>query len=95
MFINQIDEIINNVIDSMYNVKFDIEKKIHDLLDKKILKNINSLLDNRYNTYILNIIEKLILYFIILLSGTDKKDFTKYIINLSTKLPKKLDYKVI
>jgi hypothetical protein len=95
MFINQIDEIINNVIDSMYNVKFDIEKKIHDLIDKKILKNINSLFDNRYNSYILNIIEKLILYFIILLSGIDKKDFTKYIINLSTKIPKKLDSEAI
>jgi len=37
MFINQIDEIINNVIDSMYNTKIDVEKKIDDLIDKKIL----------------------------------------------------------
>ena len=37
MFINQIDEIINNVIDSMYNTKFNVEKKIHELIDKKIL----------------------------------------------------------
>ena len=95
MFINQIDEIINNVIDLLYNSKFDIEKKIHDLIDKKTLKNINNLLDNRYNSYILNIIEKLILYFIILLSGVDKKDFTKYIINLSKKLPNKLDSETI
>jgi hypothetical protein len=79
----------------LYNSKFDIEKKIHDLIDKKTLKNINNLLDNRYNSYILNIIEKLILYFIILLSGVDKKDFTKYIINLSKKLPNKLDSETI
>jgi hypothetical protein len=95
MFINQIDEIINNVIDSMYNTKIDVEKKIDDLIDKKILKNIKNLLDNRYSSYILNIIEKLILYFIILLSGVDKKDFTKYIMNLSTISPKKLDSETI
>ena len=95
MFINQIDEIINNVIDSLYNTKIDVEKKIHDLIDKKTLKNINNLVDNRYCSNILNIIEKLILYFIILLFGIDKKDFTKYIINLSKELPNKLDSETI
>jgi hypothetical protein len=91
MFINQIDEIINNVIDSMYKTKFDLDKKIHNLIDKKIYKNINSLISNRYSNNILNIIEKLILYLIILLSGIDQKDFTKYIINLSKKSPNLLD----
>jgi hypothetical protein len=95
MFINQIDEIINNVIDSMYSTKIDVEKKIHELIDKKIYKNINNLLGNRYSNNILNIIEKLLLYLIILLSGIDKKDFTKYVINLSKNAPKLLDSETI
>lgn len=95
MFINQIDEIINNVIDSIYKTKFDVEKKIHDLIDKKINKDIKSLLGNRYSNNILNIIEKLLLYLIILLSGIDKKDFTKYIVNLSKKSPNLLDSETI
>jgi hypothetical protein len=95
MFINQIDEIINNVIDSMYKTNFNVEKKIHDLIDKKIQKNISSLLGNRYSNNILNIIEKLLLYLIILLSGIDQKKFTKYIINLSKKSPKLIDSEII
>jgi hypothetical protein len=95
MFINQIDEIINNAIDSMYSTKFDVEKKIHDLVDKKIYKNINNLLGNRYSNNILNVIEKLLLYLIVLLSGIDKKDFTKYVINLSKNAPKLLDSETI
>ena len=95
MFINQIDEIINNVIDSMYTTKIDVEKKIQELIDKKIYKDIKNLLGNRYSNNILNIIEKLLLYLIILLSGIDNKDFTKYIINLSKNAPKLLDSETI
>lgn len=100
MFINQIDEIINNVIDSIYKTNIDIEKilnkkSLQDLIDKKIYKNINNLLGIRYSNNILYIIEKLILYLIILLSGINQKDFTKYIINISNKYPKILDSKTI
>lgn len=95
MFINQIDEIINNVIDSIYSTKFNVEKilnkkSLHDLIDKKLYKNINNLLGNRYKN-ILNIIERLLLYLIILLSGINEKDFSKYIVNLSKKIPNLLD----
>jgi hypothetical protein len=100
MFINQIDEIINNVIDSIYKTKFDVEKilnkkSLHDLIDKKLYKNINNLLGIRYSNNILNIIEKLLLYLIILLSGINQKDFTKYIVNLSKNSPNLLDSETI
>jgi hypothetical protein len=100
MFINQIDEIIINVIDSIYKTKIDIEKilnkkSLHDLIDKKMYKNIISLLGIRYSNNILNIIEKLILYLIILLSGINQKDFTKYIVNISKISPNLLDSETI
>jgi hypothetical protein len=100
MFINQIDEIINNVIDSIYKKKLDVEqilskKSLLNLIDKKLYNNINSLLGNRYSYNILTIIEKLLLSLIILLSGIDKKDFTIYIVNLSKISPNLLDSETI
>jgi hypothetical protein len=99
MFINQIDEIINIVIDSIYTKKIDVESilkknKILDLIEKKLYNNINSILSIRYSSNIFEMIEKLLLYLIILLSGVNEKDFTKYIVNLS-KYSKLLDSEII
>ncbi len=96
MFINQIDEIINNIIDSVYKTKFDIvkvlkNKSLLDLIDKNIYNNINNILTNRYNSYIINVIEKLILYLIVLLSGINNNDFVNYVLNLSHNSPKLLN----
>jgi hypothetical protein len=100
MFINQIDEIINNIIDSVYKTKLNTDvliknKSLLDIIDKKMYKNINNLLGVRYSKNIINIIETIILYLIILLSGIKQKDFAKYIIELSKKNNNLLDSETI
>lgn len=100
MFINQIDEIINNIIDSVYKIKIDTDvllknQSLLDIIDKKIYKNINNLLGVRYSNNIINIIETIILYLIILLQGIKQKDFTKYIVGLSKKNNNLLDSETI
>ena len=100
MFINQIDEIINNIIDLVYKKKINTDvliknKSLLDIIDKKMYKNINNLLGVRYSNNIINIIETIILYLIILLPGIKQKDFTKYIIELSKKNINLLDPETI
>lgn len=100
MFINQIDEIINNIIDSVYKTKINTDvllknTSLLDIIDKKMYKNINNLLGVRYSNNIINIIETIILYLIILLPGIKQKDFAKYIIELSKKNNNLLDSETI
>lgn len=100
MFINQIDEIINNIIDLVYKTKINTDvllknTSLLDIIDKKMYKNINNLLGVRYSNNIINIIETIILYLIILLPGIKQKDFAKYIIELSKKNNNLLDSETI